>query len=132
MSPSSLPIVRLRPNAKPQAIRHGFPWVFANELVTDRRTRALAPGSLAILEDAERRAMGVVAVNPASKIICRMLDRNPQTEIGPDWLRARLWPLEGAMTAAGDGITIVPVDTLQDALDYLEALQPAELVAAAG
>jgi Lon-like protease len=40
---------------------------------------------------------------------------------------------EAALTASGDGIVIVPVETLQDVLDYLEALEPAPpRVAAAG
>ena len=70
----TLPIVRLRPKVEARAIRHGFPWVYADELVTDRRTRALAPGTIAVLEDADRRPLGVVTVNPASKIIARLLD----------------------------------------------------------
>ena len=45
-----LPVIRLRPKANARAIRHGFPWVFADELVADRRTRAIAPGSMALLE----------------------------------------------------------------------------------
>ncbi|RME18469.1 MAG: RlmI/RlmK family 23S rRNA methyltransferase, partial [Alphaproteobacteria bacterium] len=36
------PTVRLKPKANARAIRHGAPWVFDNEIVTDRRTRALA------------------------------------------------------------------------------------------
>jgi hypothetical protein len=64
MTAPDIPTVRLTPKAAAQAIRHGFPWVYANELVTDRRTRALAPGTLAVLEDAERRPMGLVGVNP--------------------------------------------------------------------
>lgn len=39
---------------------------------------------------------------------------------------------EDALTAQGDGIEIVPVATLQDALDYLAALEPVGMVAAAG
>ncbi|MGB4826749.1 MAG: RlmI/RlmK family 23S rRNA methyltransferase, partial [Paracoccaceae bacterium] len=27
------PVVRLRPKAEARAIRHGFPWVYADELV---------------------------------------------------------------------------------------------------
>ncbi len=84
------PTIRLLPKAEARAIRHGFPWVYANELVTDRRTRALAPGSLAVLEDAERRPMGLVAVTPASRIIARMLDRDPAAQIDVDWFAARL------------------------------------------
>jgi len=87
---ADLPIIRLRPKSKPQAIRHGFPWVFADELVTDRRTRAIPPGSFALLEDAERRPLGLVTVNPESKIIARVMDPDPQVRIGPDWIAARL------------------------------------------
>ncbi|WP_413870362.1 RSP_2647 family RNA methyltransferase [Albidovulum sp.] len=89
MTPS-LPVVRLRPKAEARAIRHGFPWVYADELVTDRRTQALAPGAFAVLEDAERRPLGLVTVNPASKIIARVLDRNPEAVIDRGWIAARL------------------------------------------
>jgi len=89
-SPSTRPTVRMRPKTEARAIRHGFPWVYADELVLDRRTRALAPGSLAVLEDAERRALGLVTLNPGSKIVARMLDRDPQAVIDTDWLAARL------------------------------------------
>ena len=86
----SLPIVRLRPKAEARAIRHGFPWVYADELVTDRRTQALAPGTIALLEDAERRPLGIVTVNPASKIVARVLDRDAAAMIGRDWIAARI------------------------------------------
>ncbi len=87
---ADLPIIRLRPKSKPQAIRHGFPWVFADELVIDRRTRNIPLGSFALLEDAERRPMGVVTVNPESKIIARMMDPDPQAQISRDWIALRL------------------------------------------
>lgn len=86
----SRPVVRLKPKAEARAIRHGFPWVYADELVTDRRTQSLPPGSLAVLEDGERRALGLVTVNPKSKIICRMLDRDPEAAIDRAWFEARL------------------------------------------
>jgi len=89
MTPSSFPHVRLTPKAEARAIRHGFPWVYANELVLDRRTRAIAPGALAILEDSERRPLGVVAFNGQSKIICRMLDRDPEAVVDQAWFEAR-------------------------------------------
>ena len=90
MNTPSYPVVRLNPKADARAIRHGFPWVFANEIVTDRRTKALAPGTLAVLEDANRVEMGLVAVNPLSRIFCRMLDRDVTTEIDQAWFAARL------------------------------------------
>ena len=85
-----LPTIRLRPKTKPQAIRHGFPWVYADELVLDRRTRALLPGSFALLEDDTRRPMGVVTVNPGSKITARMMDPDPEASIDRGWIAARL------------------------------------------
>jgi 23S rRNA (cytosine1962-C5)-methyltransferase len=80
----------LKPKADARAIRHGFPWVYANDLVTDRRTRAMAPGTIAVLEDTNRAALGLVAVTPDSGIICRMLDRDPGAELDANWFEARL------------------------------------------
>ncbi len=90
MTPSSLPVIRLLPKADARPIRHGAPWVYDNELVMDRRTRALVPGTIAQLEDAERRPLGLVAFNPVSKIAARMLDRDAAARIDGDWLAARL------------------------------------------
>jgi 23S rRNA (cytosine1962-C5)-methyltransferase len=90
MTHPSYPTVRLKPNAEARAIRHGFPWAYANELVTDRRTKALESGALALLEDTNRTPMGVVTVNNRSKIIVRMLDRDPEAVIDLAWFEAKL------------------------------------------
>ncbi|MEM9576733.1 MAG: class I SAM-dependent rRNA methyltransferase [Pseudomonadota bacterium] len=117
-----LPVVRLKPKANARAIRHGFPWVFANELVTDRRTKSRAPGSLAVLEDSARRPLGIVALNPGSKIICRMLDRDPEARIDTAWFthrlskalmsRARLFdaPFYRLVHAEADGLPGIIID----------------------
>ena len=86
----ALPRIRLRPKVQARAIRQGFPWVYADELVLDRRTRALAPGALAVLEDAERAPLGLVTINPTSKIVARMLDRELSAQIDAAWLTARI------------------------------------------
>jgi 23S rRNA (cytosine1962-C5)-methyltransferase len=128
MTASSLPVVRLNPKAAAQAIRHGFPWVYDNEIVADRRTRALAPGMLAVLEDHDRVAMGLVAVNPNSKLFARMLDRDTGASIDADWfrvrvaralaLRTRLFdaPFYRLIHAEADGLPGVVVDRFGDAL----------------
>lgn len=120
------PVVRLRPNAKPQAIRHGFPWVYADELVLDRRTKALAPGNFAVLEDADRRPLGLVTVNPKSKIVARMLDRDAGATIDRGWLagriaraltlRTRLYsdPFYRLVHAEADGLPGVVIDRFGD------------------
>ena len=121
------PTIRLLPKSKPQAIRHGFPWVYANEAVMDRRTRALTPGSLAVLEDPERRPMGLVAVNPNSKILGRMLDPDPEAVIDEAWLRTRIaralahrdrlyaTPFYRLIHAEADGLPGVVIDRFGEA-----------------
>jgi 23S rRNA (cytosine1962-C5)-methyltransferase len=124
--PSTRPVVRLRPKAEARAIRHGFPWVYADELVTDRRTQAIAPGTIATLEDAERRPLATVTVNPKSKIIARVLDRDAAAEIDRSWiaariaraaeLRARLFdaPFYRLVHAEADGLPGVIIDRFGD------------------
>lgn len=121
-----LPVVRLKPKANARAIRHGFPWVYANELVTDRRTKKLAPGSIAYLEDDARQPLGLVAVNPLSKIFCRMLDREPTAVIDQSWFEARIGkaqfvrnrlysdPYYRLVHAEADGLPGVVIDRFGD------------------
>jgi len=83
-------IIRLKPKADVRKIRHGFPWVYADGLVLDRRTRAIEPGAIGILEDAQREPVAQVAINPNSKIAARILTRNLEEAIGTDWITARV------------------------------------------
>lgn len=120
-------VVRLKPKAEARAIRHGFPWVYADELVTDRRTQSLPPGALAVLEDGERRPLGLVTVNVKSKIIARMLDRDPEAVIDENWFAARLTraldlrerlfdaPYYRLIHAEADGLPGVVIDRFGDA-----------------
>ncbi len=120
------PVVRLKPKAEARAIRHGFPWVYADELVTDRRTQSLAPGALAVLEDADRRPLGLVTVNTKSKIIARMIDRDPAAQIDQAWFAARLsvalslrerlfdTPFYRLVHAESDGLPGVVIDRFGD------------------
>jgi len=121
-----LPVVRLKPKAEARAIRHGFPWVYADELVTDRRTQALAPGALAVLEDADRRPLALVTVNNVSKIIARVLDRDPLAVIDEAWFAARIaralalrerlfeTPYYRLIHAEADGLPGVVIDRFGD------------------
>jgi 23S rRNA (cytosine1962-C5)-methyltransferase len=126
-APRGRPVVRLRPKAEARAIRHGFPWVYADELALDRRTSALPPGTLAVLEDDLRRPMGLVTVNVKSKIVARMLDRDPEAVIDQAWfarriahaltLRDRLFdaPFYRLIHAEADGLPGVVIDRFGDA-----------------
>lgn len=128
-APSSFsdhPIVRLRPKADARAIRRGFPWVYDSDLVVDRRTRSLQPGAQAVLEDNDRNAIALVAVNPQSRIICRVLDRDAGVRIDADWfadrlaaalaLRSRLYddPYYRLVHAEADGLPGVIIDRFGD------------------
>ena len=120
------PIVRLMPKANARAIRHGFPWVYANEMVTDRRTKALAPGSLAVLQDELRQPLGLVSVNPNSKIIARVLDTDPDAQLDHEWfvakiaralkLREQLFdaPFYRLIHAEADGLPGIVIDRFGD------------------
>ena len=126
------PTIRLLPKAEARAIRHGFPWVYADEVVLDRRTRALSPGTCAVLEDAERRPLGLVTVNPASRIVARVLDRDPEAQIDAGWLGERLdralamrqtlydAPFYRWVHAEADGLPGVVIDRFGE----IAALQP--------
>jgi len=121
-----LPIIRLRPNAAARAIRFGFPWVYDNELVMDRRSRKIDAGTLGILQDADRNDLGLVAINPNSKIVARVLDSNINTMINADWfrgkfqralnMRSRLFdrPFYRLIHAESDGLPGVIIDRFDD------------------
>jgi 23S rRNA (cytosine1962-C5)-methyltransferase len=116
----------MKPKTNARGIRHGYPWVYANDLVTDRRTRALAAGTLAVLEDENRATLGLVAVNPGSKIICRMLDRDAGAVPDQAWfarrlqkaqeMRAHLYgaPFYRLVHAEADGLPGVVIDRFGD------------------
>lgn len=128
MTASPFPVLRLKPKANARAIRHGAPWVYDNELVLDRRSKSLVPGTIAVLEDAERRPMGLVAANPLSRITARMIERDVSVEIDQAWferkitraleLRTRLFdqPNYRLIHAEADGLPGLVVDRFGDAL----------------
>ncbi len=132
------PVIRLRPKAG-RRLAAGAPWVYADEIVMDRRTKALAPGAVAVLESAERAPLGAVAFNPASTIAARVLDADPAAEIDAAWLtrklraalalRERLFdaPFYRLVHAEGDGLPGVVIDRFGDAV----AVQPNAAWAAA-
>lgn len=122
----ALPVVRMKPKTNARAIRHGFPWVYANEMVIDRRTKSRAPGTLALLQDDARNPLGVVALNPTSKIFCRVLDQDANAQIDQNWLETRLVkalsarkraftePFYRLVHAEADGLPGVVIDRFND------------------
>ena len=121
------PTIRLKPKADARRVRWGHPWVFADDLVLDRRTRALPPGTVAVLEDADRAALATVAVSPEARVAARVLDRDPAAAIDAPWIAARLAraaalraalydaPFHRLVHAEADGLPGVIVDRFGDA-----------------
>jgi len=84
------PVLKLRPKKAPQRFRFGAPWVFSDEVVLDRRTKSLKPGTIVEVQDENRVPFAVAAFNPTSKIVGRILDLDTTAEIDEDWLKTRL------------------------------------------
>ncbi|WP_424833399.1 RSP_2647 family RNA methyltransferase [Ruegeria sp.] len=126
MTQTERPRIRLKPKANARGLRHGFPWVYANDIVADRRTRKIPAGALAVLEDDKRAPIALVAVNPASKIMCRVLDRDITAELSAEWfetrfrhaldMRERLFdaPYYRLIHAEADGFPGVIIDRFND------------------
>ncbi len=125
------PVIRLRPKAG-RRFRTGAPWVYADELVMDRRTRALPPGTVAELQDEDRTPLGLIGFNANSVIAGRLLDRDVAAEIDAEWFAARLrralslrerlhdTPYYRLVHAEADGLPGVVIDRFGDAA----AIQP--------
>lgn len=120
--------LRLKPKADARRLRHGHPWAWSDEIVLDRRSRNVPPGSLAVLEDADRQKLAVGIANVEAKIAFRVLDRDPAAEIDAAWLRARLAvalalrdrlfeaPFYRLVHAEGDGLPGLIVDRFGEVL----------------
>lgn len=120
------PVFRLKPKADARRLRHGHPWAWADELVLDRRSKAVPDGTIAILQDAERAPLGVGLASPNAKIGFRLLDRDADAQIDADWLKARLsaahalrqqmypQPFYRLVHAEGDGLPGLIVDRFGD------------------
>ncbi len=87
---TSRPVIRMRPNKSPQRVRFGAPWVFADEVVLDRRSRRIPAGEIVELRAHDGASLGLAAFNAQSRIVCRMLDRDLGARIDRGWFRHRL------------------------------------------
>lgn len=124
--PETRPRVRMRPNKSPQRVRFGYPWVFADELVLDRRARKIAPGTIVTVTEHGGAPLGSAGFNPDSRIAARMLSRDAALPIDADFLHARLQaaivlrerlygePFYRLVHAEGDGLPGLIVDRFGD------------------
>src|SRR3954469_24546932 len=122
-----LPSVLLRAG-EDRRVRDGHPWAFSNEILMDPETKAIPPGSLAILRAPSGEALGLVTFNPHSLIATRLLTSNPEATVDALFLGRRIAqaaalrdrlvgvPYYRLIHAEADGLPGVIVDRFGDAL----------------
>ena len=82
--------LRLRAGVETKKFRYGYPWIYSNDIISDRRSKALIPGSLCKLVDYEKNPICLVTVNPNSKIFARIMDFNLEATIDANWIKDKI------------------------------------------
>lgn len=86
----NLPVLRLKPNAD-RRLRSGHLWIYSNEV--DTKATPLSTfnaGDQAIVESANGKTMGVVALNPQHLICARMVSRDTRYSLDKSLLVHRI------------------------------------------
>ncbi len=84
------PIIRLKPKVSAGKILAGFPWVYDNELVLDRRTKKIPAGTIVELQDSERNFLATAVINSKSKICARVISKNNKNIVGSELVLKRI------------------------------------------
>ena len=82
--------LRLRAGVEAKKFRYGYPWIYSNDIISDRRSKALIPGSFCKLVDYEKNPICLVTVNPNSKIFGRIMDFNLEATIDANWIKDKI------------------------------------------
>ncbi|MDA9229732.1 class I SAM-dependent rRNA methyltransferase [Amylibacter sp.] len=87
---TDIPTLRFRPNKSPARVMFGFPWIYSDDVILDRRTKKIPPGSFVKVQTNDKQDIGLVAFNSESKITGRIMDLNVNTVIDTDWIVGKL------------------------------------------
>jgi 23S rRNA (cytosine1962-C5)-methyltransferase len=82
------PKIRLQPKHDAR-LRSGAPWAYSNEIVMDKASKALKPGTLVDLVDAKDANLGTGYFNPHSLIAARVLAHEAGAKIDASFFRDR-------------------------------------------
>ena len=82
--------LRLSAGVEAKKFRYGYPWIYSNDIISDRRSKALIPGSFCKLVDYEKNPICLVTVNPNSKIFARIMDFNLEATIDANWIKDKI------------------------------------------
>lgn len=83
------PLLRVNPKQVAR-LKAGAPWVYSNEVVMDRATKALKPGTLVDVAGERDGRFGTATFNPHSLIAARILTPTPSVGIDARFFAARL------------------------------------------
>lgn len=122
-----LPTLRFRPNKSPARVMFGFPWIYSDDVILDRRTKKIPPGSFVKIQTNDNQDIGLIAFNSNSKITGRVMDLDVDISIDTAWivtklknalmLREKLYdtPFYRLIHAEADGLPGVIIDRFGDA-----------------
>ena len=125
--PDNYPTVTLL-EGRHKRVLNGHPWVYSNEIRMDAAAKAIPPGSIAALQAADKRPLGLATFNPHPLIAARLLTPDVDASIDAGFLRARLTraleareslykePYYRLVHAEGDGLPGLIVDRFGDVL----------------
>lgn len=124
---TDIPTLRFRPNKSPARVMFGFPWVYSDDVVLDRRTKKIPAGTFVKVQTNDKQDLALVAFNGESKITGRVMDLNVDTVIDTAWIAAKLQraaqmrdhlypdPFYRLIHAEADGLPGVIIDRFGDA-----------------
>ena len=124
--------LRLRAGIEAKKFRYGYPWIYSNDIISDRRAKSLTPGSFGKLVDYDKNPICLVTVNPNSKIFARIMDFNLEATINENWIKDKLFnaltvrkeifrdPFYRLINAEADGLPGLIVDRF----DKVVVMQP--------
>lgn len=122
-----LPTVTLKPHGQ-KRLQRGHPWVYSNEIEMDNTAKAVPPGGLARLCNAQGRYMATAFFNRHPLIAARVLTRDEEVTIDGTFVTARLRralairealigvPYYRLVHAEADGLPGVIIDRFGDAV----------------
>ena len=126
MSPPR-PSIRLKPHESGRILR-GHPWIYSNEIEMDAAAKAIEPGAVVAVLDANGRPLGTATFNRNSLIAARLLAGGGETAIDPQYfavrieaalaLRSRFYaaPYYRLVHSEADGVPGLIVDRFADAV----------------
>ncbi|MDE0765625.1 MAG: RlmI/RlmK family 23S rRNA methyltransferase, partial [Amylibacter sp.] len=124
---TDIPTLRFRPNKSPARVMFGFPWIYSDDVVLDRRTKKIPAGTFMKVQTNDKQDLGLIAFNGESKITGRVMDLKVDTVIDTAWIVSKLrvaaelrdqlydTPFYRLIHAEADGLPGVIIDRFGDA-----------------